>query len=340
MYPLLQKKIIKFIGIGLAALAAFFILIIFLASLNDARSSVRGASMGMPEGVGYTSSFNINSERGASVGNEMKMMQAESSYYPPQPSPDSYTSGLENYETTEYSVTARTKQFDEMCGVLSALKEDSQIHFKYLNTSTNNCRATLYASDAEAERVIDTLTVFAGVEITRNIESVTRHRQQIQSQTSILKQQLSSIQSSLTAAEIQFDEIADFARENKDAATLSEAISQKLNNVNTLTQQKINLTARLNQIYQQAADLEERINVVQFNVSINRSNPIYVGQESQKWEQAWKTLRDTYTATLIGLSAFFGIFLLWTMRLAIYLLVVIVVLRGFWKFTKFLLSKW
>ncbi|MFT7644567.1 MAG: hypothetical protein ACI9BF_000216 [Candidatus Paceibacteria bacterium] len=340
MHPLLQNKFVKFIGIGLAVLAAFFIVIILLASMNSSRSSAGMDSMGMSEGMDNTPSFNINSERGVSMGNEMKMMQDESSYYPPQPSPHGYTSGLENYETTEYSVTARTKQFEEMCGALSALKADSQIHFKYLNTSTNNCRATLYAYETEAKRVLDTLTNFSGAEVTRNTESVTRHRQQIQSQTSILAQQLSSVQSSLTSAEIQFDEIADFARENKDAATLSQAINQKLNNINTLTQQKINLTARLNQLYQQAADLEEMMNAVQFNVNISRSNPIYVDQESRQWEQAWKELHGTYTETLIGLSAFFGIFLLWTARLAIYLLVLIIVLRGFWKFTKLLLSKW
>lgn len=335
MHPLLQNKFVKFAGIGLAALVVLFVVLLFLASISDHRNG------GVSYEAGYAPSFNTSPSMGKAVTDEMDMMmRAESSYYPPQPYPDGYTSGLENYETTQYSVSARTKQFDELCDTVSSLKANAQIHFKYLNTSTNNCRATFYVDENLTNTVLNTLTAFSGVEVARNTESVTRHRQQLQGQTDILKQQLASVQSSLTAAETQFDEIAEFARANKDASTLSQAIREKLTLVDTLTQRKINLTSRLDQLYQQSADLEERMNVVQFDVTVSRSYPIYPNQESQKWEMAWEELKDTFTDTLIGLSAFFGIFLLWAVRLAVYLLVLIVVLRGLWKFAKLLMNKW
>jgi len=285
MHPLLQNRYVRFAGIGTMVLVVIFVVLLFVASINEPRGGVSNER-------GYVPSLDSATTMGKRVTDGMGMMQVESLYYPPQPYPDSYTSDLEAYETTQYSITTRTKQFDELCNTLTTLKEDPQIHFKYFNTSTNNCRATFYADEAKSDTVLSTLTAFHGVEVTRNTASVTRHRQQIQTQTSILQQQLTSVQRSLTAAETQFDEIADFARANKDAVTLSQAISQKLNNINTLTQQKINLVSRLNQLYQQAADLEERMNVVQFDVTINRSNPIYLDQESRKWEQAWKELNQ------------------------------------------------
>ena len=325
MHPFLQNKFIKFAGIGLLILVVLYIIIVgitsFLAtstglSSNDfsysiPRGGIGGGTNGMsaPALDGYT-------------------MESESSYYMPTPAPSEYTADLEKYETTAYSVTARTKQFDEVCDMLTSLKSDTQVHFKSLNESTNNCRATFFVDENKASEVLNNLTAFSGVEYTRNTVSVTRHRQQIQSQTDILKQQLASVQRSLTAAETQFDEIADFARQNKDAATLSQAINQKLNNINNLTQQKINLTSQLNRLYQQAADLNERMDVVQFDVNINRSNPIYVGKYEREWEAAWENLKDTYNQTLINLSAFFGTFLLIVLQGIIYLLVLIVVLRG------------
>jgi len=133
---------------------------------------------------------------------------------------------------------------------------------------------------------------------------------------------------------------ADAFPKLKILATGSSTLAASRKFRDTLTGRKINLTSQLNRLYQQTADLEEQIDVVQFDVTINRSHPIYPNQESQKWEMAWEELKDTYTDTLIGLTAFFGIFLLWTIRLAVYLLILIVVLRGLWKFAKLLLSKW
>lgn len=336
MQPFLQNKFVKYAGIGVIILIALFIFsVIFLSSLNDARNS----SYGLNSAYAPSVSQGISMERAAGV--DVYSMEADTSYYmPPEPAPSGYTADLETYETTSYSVTARTKQFDELCDTVTSLKADTQIHFKSISRSTNNCRATFFVEENAAATVLNTLNTFNGVEYTRNTTSVTRHRQQIQSQTTILQQQLASIQRSLTAAETQFDEIAEFAKENKDAATLSQAISQKLNNINTLTQQKINLVSRINNLYQQAADLEERMNVVQFDVNINRSNPIYPNQESQKWEKAWKQLSDTYTDTLIGLTAFFGIFLLGAIKYILYLLVIIVILRGLWKFIQLVWNKW
>jgi len=335
MQPLLRNKFFRFGIAGVVILLALSVLaMIVLASLNDARST------------GYSdSSMGLSAP---SFSNEMHMrgvssdgMVSESDYYyPSEPAYDNYTSGLESYETTQYSVNSRTRQFDELCSTIKKLKADPNIHFKYLTTSTNNCYSTFYVEENKVENVLTTLTAFKGVEVNRNTSSVTRHREQIQTQTSILKQQLQSVESSLNAAETQFDEIAEFARESKDASTLAQAITQKINSVDMLTQRKINLASQLNQLYKQAADLEERINVVQFDVTINRSHPIYPEQNSRKWEQAWEELKDTYTNTLIGISTYFGIFLLWVLRLSIYLVVLIVILRGLWKFIQVLREKW
>ena len=176
--------------------------------------------------------------------------------------------------------------------------------------------------------------------MTRNTQSVTRHREQLQSRTSILRQQLASVERSLSIAETEFDEIAAFAREANDAVTLASAIREKLSLIDTLTQRKISLTSQIDSLLQQAADLEEQLNVVQFTVNIQRSYPLFPNETSRKWEQAWGELDNQFTDTLIALTAFFGIFLLWTVRITLYALVGIVVIRGLWKFIRFVWKKW
>jgi chromosome segregation ATPase len=209
-----------------------------------------------------------------------------------------------------------------------------------LNRSTNNCRATFYVTQPQVNRVLDTLTAYDGVEVNRTTESVTRHREEIQGQTSILQQQLASVERSLAIAETEFDEIATFARETNDAETLASAIREKLSLIDTLTQRKISLVSRIDSYMQQAADLEERLNVVQFSVNVDRSYPLSLNRTSRQWERAWAELDEQFTDTLIGLTAFFGIFLLWSVRIVIYALVGIVVVRGLWKFARLVWRRW
>ncbi len=336
MHPFLQNKFIRVAGVGLLIVITLSIVLVLLASMNSARST----------GLGYDSSFESSympsiskSYPAADSLMANREMGYETDYYPPQPNTGSYTADLESYETTSYSVTARTRQFDEVCSAIKTLKSDSEIHFKSLNESTNNCSSTFYVEENESERVLATLTSFKGVEYVRNTNSVTRHRQQIQSQTSIIQQQLSSVQRSLTTAETQLRNLTDFYLTSDDVSSLSKRVNESLALIDQLTQRKINLTSQLSNLYQQAADLEGRIDVVEFSVNISRSNPIYLEKDSRKWERAWEGLSDAHTDTLIGLSAFFGIFLLWIFRMVIYGLVLLLIAKLLWKGMKFIWNK-
>ncbi len=339
MPSFLQNKFVRVGAIVIVVLISLPILLLIInfsfSSLNYVSNNETGMSSSGFLGDGMMAKNNVMREL-----DQKDTINIESSYSPPEPQPTGYTSGLENYETTDYSISARSKQFDELCSNLTTLKTDPQIHFKSLKSETNNCHATVFVTLDKVDFVLNTLSSYNGVEVTRHTESVTRHRQQIESQTSIINQQLASVNRSLLSAETQFDELAEFARTSNNATALSEAIRYKLENIDTLTQRKIRLTTQLNQLYQQATDLEERLNVVQFNVNISRFHSIHPNENTMRWSNAWEQLKYQFTETLIGLSTNFLIFLLWTFRITIYLLVLIVTLRGLWKFIKIIWNRW
>ncbi len=336
MHPLLNNKYVRFIGLAILSVVTIFVILLTLASLN---SNSTGLSSG--SGMFQSPAITMDSDAMMRNGYADKINNYESlPYLPPTPVNDDYTANLESYETTNYSVNVNTKQFDEVCNSLLTLKDDPGIHFKTINSSLNNCRAVFYVAEEKANTVLSTLTSFKGVEVDRNTESVTKHRAVLQNQTNILQQQLASVENSLNAAETQFNEIAEFARGANDAATLSLTIREKISLVENLTQQKISLVSQLNQLHQQATDLEERLNVVAFSVNVNRSYPIYINKQNQKWENAWEDLKDEFTNTGINLTVIFGVFLLRALQAIIYGVVIIFVIRTFWKFAKMLWGKW
>lgn len=336
MHPLLHNKYIKFAGGGLVAFIILTIVYFLISSLSSTSLGLSDSSYRTGQD-GFHFANPVGKSASMEMGMSADMVASESSYYP-YPSPPvnggGYTASLENYEITNYSVNARTKQFDELCTAVANLKASSDIHFKTIYESTNNCRANFFVPEEKVQSILNTLTAFSGVEINRNTQSVTQLKEQLASQSDILKQQLNSVSSSLATAEVQLNEIAEFAKETNDAKTLSLTIREKLSLIDTLTQRKIQLTNQLDQILKQSAELNERIGVVEFSVNVNRSNPIIVNEKSSQWEAAWDRLDDEFTDTQIGITIFLGVFLLWLIRTLVYLVILIIVLRGVWEFVK------
>lgn len=345
MQSLFQNKYVRFGLLAVGALFALFIILIILASLNTSRSSSLGLGGAGMDGDFYAPTvptFSNSLSRDSFMGESVSMEAVDSSYYPypPVPTPDGYTTGLESYETTSYRVTARTKDFDALCDSVAGLKSDAQIHFRSITSDLNRCYATFYVAEEKVASVLTTLTGYRGVEVNRTTESVTRHKQQLESQTAILQQQLARVESSLVAAEAQLARLNQLFNSSDEVTRLSSEVTKSLQYIDQLTRQKISLISQLDNLYQQAADLAERMNVVQFDVSITRATPLILDKYEQQWDSAWEDLKDEFTDTLIGITAFFGIFLLWLVRIGIYLLVVLVLVRGVWKFAKVLWSKW
>ena len=343
MNTFLENKFVRFGIFGVGAIVALAVLLTILSSVfgfsaSQYRMSTNmmgydapGIGGGMMDGVVVSEVAGVPS-MGRALVDEYDMT---SSYYPgplpPVPAPDGYTANLESYETTSYSVTARSNQFDTLCDALNNLKADNSIHFKSLNVSLNNCNAQFFVEEGKVDAVLAQFTSYGDVTIDRTTASVTRHKEQIESQASIVRAQLETVEATLTEAQTAYDEIIALARSERDAAALNRAIQNKLQQIDSLSNRKIALTSQLDSYAQQAADLEERLGVVEFYANFNRLTPTQVGQHEQQWSQAWKQLGNQFTMTLIGLTVTFGIFLLYIVQYGVYLLVLLVVARFGWK---------
>jgi len=253
---------------------------------------------------------------------------------PTVPTTGGYTQNLEQYETTDYQVSGRVKAFELFCDNLETLKADDRYDFRTLQSSLNNCRATFFTEERYAADVLTQFQQNEGVQTSRMTESVTRHREQIQSRSNIIQQQLNSVTSTLIEAEQAYNEIAAFARAERDTETYSEAITEKLRQVDQLTQRKISLTSQLDALAQQAADLNERIGVVQISVNVSRSYTLNPDKVAREWEQAWELLTDTWTNFGIWLTVYLGIFLLFVAQWSLYVIILLVLARFGYKLAR------
>lgn len=334
MPSFLKHPFVKF-GAGLVGILFLLLVVaIVLASLGGARST--GFSGDYVSNIAPQATFT----EGAAMGRammapagmaDMEIVGDYSEPMPPLPDPSGYVPNLETYETSSYNLSGRLRDFETACDTLESLKADGRYHFKYLTSNLNNCRATFFTDEAHVAEALNRLEQFNGVTVSRNTQSVTRHRENIQSRASIIRQQLDIVERTLAEAEAAYTEIEAFARAERDVAEYSKAVDTKLRQIDQLTNRKINLTSQLQGIAQQAADLEERIGVTELSVSFSRSYTLNPDKNSRAWERAWETLSDTWTNFGTGLTAYFGVFVLYVVQYSLYLLVLIVAARFGWK---------
>ena len=331
MPSLIQNKYFRYGLFGVALLVGLFVLVGLWAAMNMMTATTGLSSQQEIVSFGMPSASNRMAYDGVSVQADMAYAPE---YYPTPDLSGGYTALLERYETTDYDISARTTELDTVCALLTELKADDAINFRTLNQSLNYCRATFFVAEMGSTAIVEQFRTVPGVTITRTTESVTRHREQLLSRADVLRRQLASVSSTLATAEAQYTELIALAKDNNDSRGLANAIEDKFRLVDSLTARQLRLTEQLDALYQQSADLEERLGVVGFSVQFTRSYAIDPDRVTRKWEQAWEQLRETYTDTLIGLSAFFGIFLLWVIRLTLYGVVLLVLVRLLWKIAR------
>ena len=246
-----------------------------------------------------------------------------------QPSPTPYTHNLEAYETTDYRGHAQTERFAEACATLRTLKAEERFHFQSLTERRNQCSATFFTEEVHAADARAALARIDSIDLSRTTRSVTRLRARIDSQIDILEDRLRTIETTLTEAEADYDALRVLAREERDTESLTRAITDKIEVMEMLSERETRLTQQLTRLHRQAQDLEERLGMVKFNVSVERLFPI-MNEDRHRFARAWDRFSDQLTFMGIALTAYLATFLLWMVQAVIYLAIVLVFARLLW----------
>ena len=164
---------------------------------------------------------------------------------------------------------------------------------------------------------------------------MTALRARVSSEIELLRARLASIQTTINEAEADYDELRSIAREVRDTASLTKAITDKVNTLEMLRQRELQLTKQLTARERQAQELAERIDMAQFSITIDRRFPITDADE-HRWANAWEQFTDQLAFVRIALTAYLGIFILWVVQATIYLAILLLFIRGLWAAGRYL----
>jgi len=331
------SQALKAFGIGFVVIAALAFLFKFTGSSFRSLLPKNGFSVSSQPGfVAYDGDMALREsaayEYGDTIGLSVRNI-APSSPYPQDPG---YTPGIdsEDFEVTSYNADIETRNSKKTCKTISDLKSREDVIFENSNEYDKGCDYTFKVPKGASEEILNILKGLDPKNLSENTYTIKKIVEDFTSQTEILEQKLASINATLDSAIAAYDNITDLATKIQDTESLAKIIDSKITIIERLTQQRIETTSQLERLSRAKAEQLDRLDFTNFYVSV-RENKFIDGEDiKDSWKYAVKDFINNINITLQEVTIGIISLLFMLMQYIIYLLIILVVSKYGWRFTK------
>lgn len=270
----------------------------------------------------------------------LSMRNVAPSIAPGEPVQD-YNSGFdaEEFEIEEYNAYIETRNKEEDCEKVLALKSRADIIFQSSREFDNGCNFRFKTTKDEESRVIELLQSLNPENLSENTYSIKNTIEDFTSKEEILRNKQDTIEKTLSDAVAAYDEITRIARSSQNADALANVIDSKIRTIERLTNEQISVSTQLDQLLRNKAEQLERLEFTYFYVSITESKYVDGDEIKSTWKMAIQQFVREVNYLVQDLTVGLVAFILMVMQYAIYLLIILFVAKFGWKFSKYIWQK-
>lgn len=291
--------------------------------------------------------YSMNFSQGSMVppGSVSSMSYGKVSYdsYPGNgSSPVSYeqstpTADAELYEVTSYQATIESRTMEDDCKAIQALKSDDAIIFLSSSVGKTSCSFNFKAKKSASQKALDAINILNPKQLTENVHTIEDTLITYDRRKEILENKLKTIDSILTDAVASYQEVSRLAVQTGSVTNLRQAINDKVDIVERLTQKKLAIEQELASISNSSSSDLDQTNYAQFSVYIVKDTFIDKDSLVSSWKNEIKRLVREINNSLQSITIGFLSILLTVATYILYLLVGILILK---YLKKIILSIW
>jgi hypothetical protein len=257
-----------------------------------------------------------------------------STIYPPQPSSSPIGDDAEEFEVTQYNANIETRKLASTCASFDELKKRDDVIFENANTSEHSCNYTFKVKHESVEQVLAWLKDLRPRELNENTYTVKNQIDDFTNETEVLQTKRASIDATLKTALNAYDEITRLATNTQNADALAKIIDSKVQIIERLTQEKINIDTQLDRLTRAKAEQLDKLDYTYFYVNVYENKYIDGEQIGDSWKQAVRQFFYDLNEMVQDLTIGLVLFLLWVVQWLIYGLIALVVAKYGWKFVR------
>jgi len=337
-YNLKISSILKIAGLAIVAIIvvvfAFSMIGTSLKSLTGNKQTSGISFKGMP-------AYDSATPESASVDMGLSVRNVASAPSPiPTPKQNGTTGdNAEDFEVTEYNANIETRQLDKTCAQVAGLKSKDYVIFENTSEYDQGCNYVFKVKKANVAEILTVIKDMDPKDLTENTYTIKALVEDFTSEIEILQKKLASVDETLKKAVTAYDEVGTLATKIQNVETLTKIINNKINIIERLTQERININSQLEMIARAKAGQLDRLEYTYFRVNIIEDKFIDGENLKDSWKVAVKEfVRNTnQVAQDITVNLLAMLFLL--VQYAIYLLIVLIVAKYGWKLVKYIWKK-
>lgn len=325
------KSIAKIIGLALAGVFTI-ILVISLISLGFktiggiGSNNVYYDSYGREGGM-MQESFTSDSSAVRSLNTKIVL--------PPEPDSDYSTGDTgENFEIREHSATLRTYELEETCAKITDLKKLDYVVFENANQAEKSCYYNFKVKRENEAEILEMVKSLDPETFNTNINVIKKVIDDFDSELDILDKKLKSIEETLMQAQNAYDELQKMATQEKDIESLAKIIDNKLNLIDRLTQQRIEIRTEIDRYNKAKGEQLDRLQYVYFNLNIYEDLIIDFEEIKQVWKNEIQNFFRNVNTMLQNISINLVEYILRFVIVSVYFFISLGLLKLVWIATK------
>ena len=318
-------------GIGLL----FIVLILLSVGLQFIVSPLKSLQSKLNPSTAFYGNSNQSYGKEMAMDSAMPMMSARNVMPTMDSSSNNYIGdNAEDFEVTEYNGYIETTNLEQTCEKINVLKPLDYVIFENANQQEKNCYYTFKVKKDKTSEILTIIEELNPKELSENIYTIKGRIDDYTSETDILKKKKSSIEKTLAEATTTYDEITELARTNKDIESLAKVIDSKLNIIERLTQNIININAQLERLERSKQLQLDKLNYTRFSVNITEKKYFDINQIKDSWFNSIRTSINDINKAIQGISVNLLAFFILLLQYSVYFFIVILVAKLYWKWVK------
>lgn len=258
------------------------------------------------------------------------------SFPPPYPEPGTTPGGdAEEFEVTSYYASIRAHgESSGVCAAIFALKSRKDVVFENSTESETGCNYTFKVKNENAKEVVAIIKGLNPKTLNENTYTIKRTITGLISDIDILTKKLASVEATLEQALDAYDEISRIAASDKDAESLAKIIDSKINLIERLTAERINVQIQITAIHRAYSDQLDHLNYTVFNVSVYEQKVVDLEQIGDSWIAELRSFSIGLNRILQQMTIGILTFLIQLMYYALLFIIILYVVKYGWRMTK------
>lgn len=253
---------------------------------------------------------------------------------PPSPEEPAIGDTAEDFEIREHNGTVRTRKLSETCGKIADLKKLDYVVFENANEGEKSCNYNFKVKIDRENEILEIVESLKPESFNTQRKTIKRIVDDYDSELDILNKKLASIETTLSDAQNTYDDLQKLATEKEDIESLAKIIDSKLNLIDRLTQQRIEIRTEIDQFNKAKSEQLDRLNYAYFNLNIYEDLYIDFERIKDTWKREIKSFVRNVNEMLQNLSVNLVEYILNFLLVSVYFFISLGLLKVVWVVTK------